>query len=83
MSDSRFAGVARGRALPGARQIAQHIWGDEYRWRSVFQLPRDEYGLVILAGRVTGFTGWIDHALAVNATTGRKRRRKPAATPAV
>ncbi len=73
MSD-RFADQPRGRALPGAKAIARYIWDDEERWRSVYSLSRDEYGLMELNGKVTGFTGWIDFALA--SRVGRKRVRR-------
>jgi hypothetical protein len=72
MSD-RFAGQPRGRALPGAKAIARYIWDDEEQWRSVYSLPRDEYGLMELNGKVTGFTSWIDFALA--SRVGKRRRR--------
>jgi len=75
MSDC-FAGQPRGRALAGARAIARYIWDDEEQWRSVYSLSRDEYGLMELNGKVTGFTGWIDFALANR--VGRKRRRRRA-----
>jgi hypothetical protein len=75
MSD-RFVGQPRGRALAGARAIAAYIWDDEEQWRSVYSLPRHEYGLMELSGKVTGFTGWIDLALA--SRVGRKRRRAQA-----
>ena len=69
---NRFAEIPRGRALSGPRKIASHIWGEKAR--SVYDLPRDEYGLVILAGQLTGFEGWIDHALAERAKNSKKRR---------
>ena len=78
MSD-RFAGIPRGRALRGSRAIAEYLLGDPDASEIVCALPGDEFGFVIL-GRLTGFTGWIDHALAVRARTGKGCRR---GTPAV
>jgi hypothetical protein len=51
----RFAGQPRGQTLNGTREIAQHIWGNPGRWRSVYQLDREAFGLVSLGGRVVGF----------------------------
>jgi hypothetical protein len=76
MSD-RFAGQPRGQTLDGAREIAQHIWGDPERWRSVYQLDREAFGLVSLSGRVVGFSRWIDQAL--ERRVGKKRRRRRSA----
>ncbi len=72
MSD-RFTGQPRGRALSGAKEIAGYIWNDPELSRSVYGLDRDEYGIVDLAGKLTGFTGWIDVALARR--VGKRRRR--------
>jgi hypothetical protein len=74
MSD-RFAGQPRGQTLDGAREIAQHIWGDPERWRTVYQLDRGAFGLVSLGGKVVGFSNWIDQAL--ERRVGKKRRRRP------
>ena len=73
---NRFAGVPRGRPLRGPRAIAGWIWGDEERWRSVYGLDRDTYGIKLVAGELLGFENWIEVGLA--AESGRKRRRKPA-----
>jgi hypothetical protein len=70
----QYAGLPRGRALPGARAIASYLWDDEEQWRTVYSLDRDEFGLMILGARITGFTGWIDAALA--ARVGKKRPRR-------
>jgi|RhiMetdeSRZDD1v2_1073273.scaffolds.fasta_scaffold1681919_2 hypothetical protein len=73
MSD-RFAGIPRGKPLPGARKIAGYMLDDEEQWRSIYSLPREEFGLIDLNGKLTGFTGWIDHA--VTSRIGKKRRRR-------
>jgi hypothetical protein len=71
---NRFAGVERGDPLRGSKAIARHIWRDEKKGRSAFRLPRNEYGLSVVAGELLGFTGWIDHALAVGAERRRPRK---------
>jgi hypothetical protein len=71
----RFAGQPRGQTLNGTREIAQHIWGNPGRWRSVYQLDREAFGLVSLGGRVVGFSNWVD--LALERRVGKKRRRRP------
>jgi len=73
----------RGRPLSGAAALAAYIFGDERRRGAVYQLPRDEFGLIILGGEITGFTGWIDAALAARARAGgkRPRRRRAAGGP--
>jgi hypothetical protein len=66
----RFAGIPRGRALPGPREIANHIWGDANRWRTVHRLDRERFGLLIIANKITGFAGWIDHAIETGVSPG-------------
>jgi hypothetical protein len=77
---NRFAGVPRGKPLLGPRAIARHIWGDKRRWRSVYRLDRDAYGIKLVAGELLGFENWIQVGLA--AETGRRCRRKPTETAA-
>jgi hypothetical protein len=77
---NRFAGVPRGKPLQGPRAIAGCIWGDEGRWRSVYLLDRDAYGIKLVAGELLGFENWIQVGLA--AETGRRRRRQSAETAA-
>jgi hypothetical protein len=72
----RFADMPRGKPLQGTRAIAGHIWGDESRWRSVYLLNRDAYGIKLVAGELLGFENWIQAGLA--AETSRRRRRKSA-----
>jgi len=75
MSEENWlTGVPRGETLSGTRAIAEHLWGNPERWRSVYRLPRREYGIVMLAGDLTAFTGWLNAALAHDA--GRKRPRR-------
>jgi len=69
----RFAGQPRGKTLDGTREIAAHIWGDPERWRSVYQLDREAFGLVTLGGQIVGFSNWVD--LALERRVGGKRRR--------
>jgi len=71
----RFAGVPRGKPLRGPKAIARTIWEDESRWRSVYLLDRDAYGIKLVAGELLGFENWIQVALA--ADTNRRRSRKP------
>ncbi len=74
MSD-RFVGVARGRPLRGSRAIAEYVLGDPDASEIVCALPRDEFGFVRLGRDLTGFTGWIDFALAARARVCKGRRR--------
>jgi hypothetical protein len=76
---NRFAGVPRGRPLPGSRAIAGHVWNDEERWRSALRLPRDEYGLAIVCGELLGYAGWIDFALAEGVERRRPHKAREAA----
>ena len=78
MSD-RFAGVDRGRALRGSREIAKHMLSDPEASEIVLALPRPEFGLVMIGRDLTGYTGWIDHALAerAKASKGRRSRTHP------
>jgi hypothetical protein len=78
MSD-RFARVPRGRALPGSRAIAEYMFNDPEKSETVCALPRDEFGFVMLGRDLTGFTGWIDFALAARAQASKGRRRGTAA----
>jgi hypothetical protein len=77
MSD-RFLGVPRGRALRGSRVIAEYLLGDPDASEIVCALPRDEFGFIMLGRDLTGFTGWIDFALAARAQVGKERRRASA-----
>ncbi len=61
---SLFAKTPRGRPLVGPREIARHLWGSPEKWRSVYRLPRDDYGIVLLPGGLTAYEGWLDAALA-------------------
>jgi len=70
-----FTGIPRGRTLAGCRAIAAYLWGDAKRWRSIYRLDRNEYGLVEVCGRLTAFTGWIDAALERKA--GGRARNEP------
>jgi len=83
MSDDRFAGVPRGRALRGARVIAEYIFDDADPVEVVFALPRDEFGFITLGRDLTGFTGWIDFALAARARASKARKRSHKAAEAV
>jgi hypothetical protein len=53
MSD-RFAGVDRGRALRGSREIAKHMLSDPEASEIVLALPRPEFGLVMIGRDLTG-----------------------------
>jgi hypothetical protein len=74
MSD-RFVGMPRGRALRGSRAIAEYMFDNPEAAEIVCALPRDEFGFVTLGRDLTGFTGWIDFALAARAQAGKGRRR--------
>ena len=56
--------ASRGKLLLGARPLAQHIFDDEEKFRSVYNedLQR-ELGLFMLGKRVAGYTGVIDARL--------------------
>lgn len=75
MSD-RFDGVDRGRPLRGSRAIAGYVLGDENASEIALALPRPEFGLLMIGRDLTGYTGWIDHALAERARTSKGRRRR-------
>jgi hypothetical protein len=74
--EDRFAGVPRGQPLSGSRAIAEYILGDPDKTEIVCALPRDEFGFIKLGRELTGFTGWIDAALAARARAGNRRPRK-------
>jgi hypothetical protein len=78
MTLNRFAGIPRGKPLPGSEAIAQYIWSDKERWRSALRLPRAEFGLTIVCGELFGFSGYIDHAFALRAGAGGGKRRRRA-----
>jgi hypothetical protein len=63
--------------LNGPQEIAEHIWGDREKWRSVYRLPRKDFGIVLIAGQLTAYSGWVTAALARAA--GGKRPRKAGA----
>jgi hypothetical protein len=65
----------RGRAIPGAKALARYIYNDEKKWRSVYGLPREEFGLIDLNGSLTGFENWINGALLARARAGKRRQR--------
>ena len=75
MSD-RFAGVPRGRALPGSRAIAEYMFNDPEKSETVCALPRKEFGFAKYGRELIGFTGWIDAAMAARAKAGKERRRR-------
>ena len=78
----RFSRIPRGRALRGSRAIAEYMLGDANAAETVCALPRDEFGLVTLGRDLTGFTGWIDHALAIRARNAKGRRKAKTAESA-
>jgi hypothetical protein len=71
---SQFADVPRGKPLQGPREIADYIWGDRRKWRSVYQLDRDAFGIKMVAGQLLGFEKWIEAGLRA-AETSRRRRK--------
>jgi hypothetical protein len=54
----------KGKLLLGARPLAQHIFDDEEKFRSVYNadLPR-ELGLFFIGKRLAGYTGIINERL--------------------
>ena len=78
-----FSGQPRGRALSGARAIAEYIWDDPGQERGAYDLPREEFGLQEINGRLTGFSNWIDIALAARVGKRRARRQRRASTAEV
>ena len=79
----RFAGVPRGRALSGSKAISAYMFNTPKKAETVVGLDRAEFGLLIIGRELTGFTGWIDHALARRAgVTGKNRRRSKSTTAA-
>jgi hypothetical protein len=73
--------VPRGKPLVGPRAIAQFIWDDPERVRTVHRLPRAEFGLLYLSGELLGFEGWVNAALARLAGRRRPRKLEPIAEP--
>jgi hypothetical protein len=63
----------RGRALVGAAKIAEYVWDDPGKAPSVYSLDRAEFGLSILGGQITAYSGWLDSAIRARASAGRKR----------
>jgi hypothetical protein len=59
-----YPDVPRGHALVGARAIAQCVWNDPEKARAAYSLHRSTFGLMMLAGKLTGYSNWIDQALA-------------------
>jgi hypothetical protein len=41
----------RGKPLRGARKIAAYVFDDPEEYRAVYELDREEYGLIELAGQ--------------------------------
>ena len=66
----------RGQLLRGARALAGYIFGSEDRFRSVYGLA-GELPLFLMGGRLCGYTGSIERAIAEkegDATTNSARR---------
>ena len=74
MSSNRFEGVPRGRALPGSKAISEYIFDTPAKAETVVGLDRAEFGFVMMGRELTGYTGWIDHALAARARAGKRSR---------
>jgi hypothetical protein len=62
--------------LRGSRAIAEYVLDDPEAAEVIVNLPRDEFGLITLGRDLTGFVGWIDHALAERARASKGRRRR-------
>jgi hypothetical protein len=77
---NRFAGVPRGRALSGSKAISAYMFNTPKKAETVVGLDRAEFGLVIIGRELTGFTGWIDHALARRAGATKIRRGSKSTT---
>jgi hypothetical protein len=77
---NRFDGVPRGRALPGSKAISNYMFNTPDKTETVVSLDRAEFGLIRMGRELTGFTGWIDHALARRAQATKNRRRNKATT---
>ena len=58
--------MPRGKPPTAPIELAGYIYEDPGRKESVYALPRDEFGLQILSGKLIGFSGWIDAALAAS-----------------
>jgi hypothetical protein len=67
--------IARGKPVPGARALAVYILEDERKEDVIRALPRAEWGFQILAGQLTGYSGWIDAVLVERAKAGGRTRR--------
>ena len=59
-----WARIPRGRPVRGAHKLAEYIFDDENADSAVRGLDRSEFAIQILAGRLVGFSGWLDAALA-------------------
>jgi hypothetical protein len=73
----------RGRAIHGAKALARYIYSDESRWRAVYGLPREEFGLIELSGMLTGFENWVDAAILARAKAGKRRQARKIPTEAI
>ncbi len=71
----------RGAPIVAAEKLAEDILGDPALVASVYELPRGEFGLVVIGNKLVGYRNWIDAALRARARAraGKRRRRKPTA----
>jgi hypothetical protein len=67
--------IPRGRPVRGARALALYLLEDEKAEAVVRALPRERFGIQILAGQLVGYSGWLDAALVERATAGERTRR--------
>ena len=70
-----FTKIPRGKPRVGAEALAETIFEDPKRAPSVYSIDRAEFGIQIIAGKLVGYTGWLDHVLATRAAEGQRQRR--------
>ena len=68
----------RGRLVLGARCLAELIYQDESRWRSLYgSRLRRELGLFQLGNRIAGYTGVIESRLAAKVNAASEETAEP------
>jgi hypothetical protein len=73
----------RGRLVLGARPLAEFVFQDESKWRSILAPGmRADLGLFMLGNRIAGYEGVIEQRLADKVNAALRLSRYPAAEAA-
>jgi hypothetical protein len=59
-----FSKIPRGEPIRGAGALAKAIVGDPESKSTIYNIDRAAFGIIALQGQLTGYSGWIDAALA-------------------